>query len=167
MNVVTEGLYKQYPDLDSFLSLSMDEMENKIRKIGLYKNKSKNIYSMCRVLKEKFGGQVPKNMEDLMSLPGVGRKTASVVLVEAFDIPAFPVDTHVFRVTKRIGIAAGNTPDKVSDEVMGKLSEDKYHLMHHLLITHGRRTCTAKNPSCGSCILKDICNYLREESKKL
>jgi endonuclease-3 len=138
VNKVTEDLYKQYPDLDSFLKLSQEEIEEKIRQIGLYKNKAKNIYKMLRVLRDKFKGQVPKSLEDLMSLPGVGRKTASVVLVEAFNIPAFPVDTHVFRVTRRIGLAGGNTADKVSDEMMKRLPKYKWHLMHHLLITHGR-----------------------------
>jgi endonuclease-3 len=143
VNKVTEDLYKQYPDLDSFLKLSQEEIEEKIRQIGLYKNKAKNIYKMLRVLRDKFKGQVPKSLEDLMSLPGVGRKTASVVLVEAFNIPAFPVDTHVFRVTRRIGLAGGNTADKVSDEMMKRLPKYKWHLMHHLLITHGRSICTA------------------------
>ncbi|MDD4438201.1 MAG: endonuclease III, partial [Tissierellia bacterium] len=137
VNKVTEELYMQYPDLDSFLTLSQEEIELKIKKIGLYKNKSKNIYNMLRVLKDKYNSEVPKNMDELMSLPGVGRKTASVVLTEAFNIPAFPVDTHVFRITRRIGLAKGNSADKVSDEMMKKLPKYKWHLMHHLLITHG------------------------------
>jgi len=95
VNKVTEELYMQYPDLDSLLTLSHEEIAQKIKQIGLYRTKSKNIYNMLRVLKNKYKGEVPKNMDDLMSLPGVGRKTASVVLAEAFNIPAFPVDTHV------------------------------------------------------------------------
>lgn len=162
VNAVTKDLYIEYPDMDSFLKLSQDEIEQKIKKIGLYKNKSKNLYKMLRELKERYNGQVPKNMEDLISLSGVGRKTASVVLVEAFNIPAFPVDTHVFRLTKRIGLAKGSTADKVSDEMMTKLPKYKYHLMHHLLITHGRETCIAQNPKCEVCSLKEICNYYKE-----
>jgi len=162
VNKVTEDLYKEYPDLDSFLKLSQEEIEEKIRQIGLYKNKAKNIYNMLRALRDKYGGQVPNSMEELMSLPGVGRKTASVVLVEAFNIPAFPVDTHVFRVTRRIGLAEGNTPDKVSDEMMKKLAKYKWHLMHHLLITHGRRTCTAHAPKCKACSLKEVCNHYKK-----
>lgn len=161
VNNVTEKLYKLYPDVDSFLTLTQEEIENKIKKIGLYKNKSKNIYNMCRELKDKFNKEVPKTMEELMSLSGVGRKTASVVLVEAFKIPAFPVDTHVFRVSKRLGLAKGSTADKVSDEIMKKLSKKKWHLMHHLLITHGREVCVAQNPKCEMCCLKDICNYFK------
>ena len=166
VNAVTQGLYEKYPDLDSFLSLTQEEIEEKIRKIGLYKNKSKNIYKMCRELKERHNGEVPKNMDELMLLSGVGRKTASVVLVEAFNIPAFPVDTHVFRLTRRIGLSKGATPDKVSDEMMKKLPKYKYHLMHHLLITHGRETCTAQKPKCDSCSLRDICKYYKENKGK-
>jgi len=164
VNKVTEELYKYYPDLDSFLTLTQEEIEKKIKKIGLYKNKSKNIYNMCRELKEKYSGEVPHTVGELMSLSGVGRKTASVVLVEAFDIPAFPVDTHVFRVTKRIGIALGTTADKVSDEMMKKLPKKKWKLMHHLFITHGRETCIAQNPKCDICSLKDICKYNKEKN---
>ena len=159
VNAVTEKLYKQYPDLDSFLTLTQEEIEQEIKQIGIYKNKAKNIYNMLRELRDKYNGEVPKNMEDLMSLPGVGRKTASVVLVEAFHIPAFPVDTHVFRITKRIGIAKGSTADKVSDEMMKKLPKYKWHLMHHLLITHGRTTCIAQSPKCDICSVNELCNY--------
>ena len=152
----------QYPDLDSLLTLSHEEISLKIKQIGLYRTKSKNIYNMLRVIKNNYKGEVPKNMDDLMSLPGVGRKTASVVLAEAFNIPAFPVDTHVFRVTRRIGIAKENTADKVSDEMMKKLPKYKWHLMHHLLITHGRTTCTAKSPKCTICNVNEICTYYKK-----
>ena len=163
VNAVTNELYKEYPDLESFLTLTQEEIEKKIKKIGIYKNKSKNIYNMIRVLKEKYNGEVPKNMEDLMSLPGVGRKTASVVLVEAFNIPAFPVDTHVYRLARRIGLSNGTTADKVSDELMTKLPKYKWHLMHHLLITHGRQDCTAQNPKCEICSIKNLCNYYKRK----
>lgn len=166
VNQVTEDLYKQYPDLDSFLELTQQEIEDKIKKIGLYKNKAKNIYKMLRELKERHNGEVPRNMEDLMALSGVGRKTASVVLVEAFKIPAFPVDTHVFRLTRRIGLSSATTPDKVSDEMMSKLPKYKWHLMHHLLITHGRETCIAQNPKCEACRVSNICNYFRNNKNK-
>jgi len=145
--------------------LTQEEIENKIKKIGLYKNKSKHIYKMCRELVENFDKNVPKTMEELMSLSGVGRKTASVVLSEAFKIPAFPVDTHVFRVTRRLGLANSSTADKVSDEMMKRLSKNKWHLMHHLLINHGREICVAQNPKCEICCLKDICNYSKINKK--
>jgi endonuclease-3 len=166
VNKVTEELYMQYPDLDSLLTLSHEEISLKIKQIGLYRTKSKNIYNMLRVIKNNYKGEVPKNMDDLMSLPGVGRKTASVVLAEAFNIPAFPVDTHVFRITRRIGIAKENTADKVSDEMMKKLPKYKWHLMHHLLITHGRTICTAKSPKCKICNVNEICTYYKKVVKE-
>lgn len=166
VNKVTEELYMQYPDLDSLLTLSHEEISLKIKQIGLYRTKSKNIYNMLRVIKNNYKGEVPKNMDDLMSLPGVGRKTASVVLAEAFNIPAFPVDTHVFRITRRIGIAKENTADKVSDEMMKKLPKYKWHLMHHLLITHGRTICTAKSPKCTICNVNEICTYYKKVVKE-
>lgn len=164
VNKVTEKMYKEYPDVDSFMKLSQDEIAEKIKQIGLYKNKSKNIYNLVRDLKERFDGVVPDNMEDLMTLPGVGRKTASVVLVEAFDIPAFPVDTHVFRVTHRIGLSTGKTADKVSDEMMTKLPKNTWRDIHHLLITHGRQTCGAQSPKCDICCLNKICDYCKENA---
>lgn len=165
VNIVAEELYMQYPDLNSFLTLSQEEIELKIKKIGLYKNKAKNIYNMLRDLRDKYNGKVPRTMEDLMSLPGVGRKTASVVLVEGFNIPAFPVDTHVYRLTRRIGLAKGSTANKVSDEMMKKLPKYKWHLMHHLLITHGRTICTAQSPKCNICNINELCNYYKKEKE--
>ncbi len=165
VNKVTKDLYKQYPDIDRFLELTQEEIEEKIKKIGLYKNKSNNIYKMLRELKERHNGEVPKNMNDLMALSGVGRKTASVVLVEGFRIPAFPVDTHVFRITRRLGLAKSNTADKVSDEMMAKLPKYKWHLMHHLLISHGRETCIAQNPKCDVCNVSNLCNYYKDNMK--
>ena len=166
VNSVTEELFIRYPDLDSFLTLSQEDLEQKIKKIGLYKNKSQNIFNMLRVLKDKYNGEVPKSMDELLSLPGVGRKTASVVLVEAFSIPAFPVDTHVFRVTSRIGLAVESTADKVSDEMMKKLPKYKWHLMHHLFITHGRTTCTAQSPKCNICMVNELCKYFKKQDKQ-
>lgn len=165
VNLVTKELYQDYPDLDSFLTLTQEEIEEKIKKIGLYKNKSKNLYKMFRELKKRHNKHVPNSMDELMALSGVGRKTASVVLVEAFNIPAFPVDTHVFRLTKRIGLASGQTADKVSDEMMKKLPKYKYHLMHHLLITHGREICISQKPKCELCSLQSMCNYYKKSKE--
>lgn len=159
VNAVTEDLYKEYPDLNAFSKLSIEEIEDKIKRIGLYKNKSKSIYNLCKELEALYQGQVPKTMEELIVLSGVGRKTASVVLAEAFKIPAFPVDTHVFRVSKRLGIAKGATADKVSDELMKKLPSEYWINAHHLFIAHGRRTCAARNPKCEECSVKDFCKY--------
>lgn len=159
VNAVTKDLYQEYPDLSAFSKLSIEEIEEKIKKIGLYKNKSKSIYNLCKELEALYQGQVPNTMEELIVLSGVGRKTASVVLAEAFKIPAFPVDTHVFRVSKRLGLAKGTTADKVSDELMKKLPSKHWINSHHLFITHGRRTCIARNPKCGECAIRDLCNF--------
>lgn len=161
VNAVTEDLYKEYPDLNAFSKLTVEEIEEKIKRIGLYKNKSKSIYKLCMELEALYQGQVPQTMEELIVLSGVGRKTASVVLAEAFKIPAFPVDTHVFRVSKRLGIAKAATADKVSDELMKKLPSEYWINAHHLFITHGRRVCSARNPKCEECTLKDLCNYYK------
>lgn len=161
VNAVTEDLYKEYPDLNAFAKLTEEEIEEKIKRIGLYKNKSKSIYKLCKELEALYQGQVPQTMEELIVLSGVGRKTASVVLAEAFKIPAFPVDTHVFRVSKRLGIAKATTADKVSDELMKKLPSEYWINAHHLFITHGRRVCSARNPKCEECVLKDLCNYYK------
>lgn len=162
VNAVTKDLYQEYPDLSAFSKLSIEEIEEKIKKIGLYKNKSKSIYNLCKELEALYQGQVPNTMEELIVLSGVGRKTASVVLAEAFKIPAFPVDTHVFRVSKRLGLAKGTTADKVSDELMKKLPSKYWINAHHLFITHGRRTCIARNPKCGECAIRDLCNFNEE-----
>lgn len=157
VNKLTGKLFIDYPDLESFLKLEQKEIENKIREIGIYKNKSKNIYNLCRKLKDDFEGNVPKSQSELTSLPGVGRKTASVVQSVAFDIPALAVDTHVFRVSRRIGLATANTPDKVSDELMNLIPKQKWIKSHHLLIFHGRRICKAVKPLCDECIVKSEC----------
>ncbi len=162
VNAVTKDLYQEYPDLSAFSKLSIEEIEEKIKKIGLYKNKSKSIYNLCKELEALYQGQVQNTMEELIVLSGVGRKTASVVLAEAFKIPAFPVDTHVFRVSKRLGLAKGTTADKVSDELMKKLPSKYWINAHHLFITHGRRTCIARNPKCGECAIRDLCNFNEE-----
>lgn len=162
VNKLTFNLFNEYPDLDDFLTLTQTQIEEKIKKIGIYKNKSKNIYKLCKLLHEDFNGQVPDNKAELIKLPGVGLKTASVVLAEAFNIPAFPVDTHVFRVTRRIGIATQNTPDKVSYEMMEKLPKNKWIKTHHVIIQHGRQICFARNPKCSNCMIAKYCNYKKE-----
>lgn len=162
VNQVTVNLYKEYSDLKAFLTLSREQIEEKIRKIGLYKNKSKSIYNLCKELKSLYNGEVPNTMEELVKLSGVGRKTASVVMAEAFKIPALPVDTHVFRVSRRIGLSNSNTADKVSNDLMNELEQKNWIKAHHLFITHGRQVCIARNPKCENCVLKDICEFYSE-----
>lgn len=165
VNEVTESLFEEYPDLDSFLNLTQEEIEERIKKIGLYRNKAKNIYIMCRQLKENFNGEVPKTMEQIVSLAGAGRKTANVVLSNAFGVPAIAVDTHVFRVSNRIGLAKAKDVQETENQLMKELPKKEWSLAHHLLIFHGRRCCYARNPNCSECVINDKCNYYKENKK--
>lgn len=161
VNEVTKELFKDYPDLDAFLKITNDELEERIKKIGLYRNKSKNLILMFRQIKENFNGEVPKTMEGITSLAGAGRKTANVVLSNAFGIPSIAVDTHVFRVSNRLGLAKSNNVLEVEKQLQKELIKKEWTLMHHLLIFHGRRCCIARKPKCEECPLNHICNYER------
>ncbi len=159
VNEVTDTLFKDYPDLDAFLEITNDELEERIKQIGLYRNKSKNLILMFRQLKENFNGEVPKTMEGITSLAGAGRKTANVVLSNAFGVPSIAVDTHVFRVSNRLGLANSDNVLEVEKQLQKELPKKEWTLMHHLLIFHGRRCCTARNPKCEECPLSHICKY--------
>lgn len=161
VNEVTESLFKDYPDLDAFLTITNDELEERIKQIGLYRNKSKNLILMFRQLKEKFNGEVPKTMEGITSLAGAGRKTANVVLSNAFGVPSIAVDTHVFRVANRLGLANSDNVLEVEKQLQKELPKKEWTLMHHLLIFHGRRCCSARKPKCEECPLNHICKYER------
>ena len=164
VNEVTETLFKDYPDLDSFLTLTNEELEKRIKQIGLYRNKAKNLVLMCRQLKENFNGEVPKTMEGIMSLAGAGRKTANVVLSNAFGVPSIAVDTHVFRVSNRLALANSNNVLEVEKQLQKELPKNEWSLTHHLLIFHGRRCCTSQRPKCFECPLNHICKW--EDKKK-
>lgn len=159
VNEVTENLFKEYPDVDSFLTLSIDELEKRIKQIGLYRSKAKNILIMCNQLKQKFNGEVPKTMEDITSLAGAGRKTANVVLSNAFGVPSIAVDTHVFRVSNRLALADSDNVLEVEKQLQAELPKREWSLTHHLLIFHGRRCCIARKPKCSECPLKHICKF--------
>lgn len=161
VNKVTENLFKKYPDAPSISRLSAEELEEEIKSIGLYKNKSKNIIQACKILTEKYGGEVPADREALMTLPGVGRKTANVVLSNAFNIPAIAVDTHVFRVANRLGLAESNDPLKTEEQLMKVIPKEDWSAAHHWLIWHGRLICKARNPQCQKCKLAGWCKYFR------
>lgn len=163
VNEVTKDLFKEYPDVDSFLKLTNEDLEERIKQIGLYRNKAKNLVLMCRQLKEKFNGEVPKTMEEIMSLAGAGRKTANVVLSNAFGVPSIAVDTHVFRVSNRLDLAHSENVLEVEKQLMKEIPKKEWSLTHHLLIFHGRRCCTAKRPKCSECPLNHICKW---EDKK-
>jgi len=166
VNKVTERLFKNHPTLDDFLEFRQEELEKEIKEIGLYRNKAKNILAMCRELAERFNGKVPDTMEDLMSLPGVGRKTANVVLSNAFGVPAIAVDTHVFRVSNRIGLAEADNVEETEEQLMENIPREKWSKAHHWLIWHGRRICEARKPKCDICPLTGYCNYYKGISEK-
>ena len=155
VNQVTARLFPLYPDAFAMAKLTPEALEPMIRECGLYRNKAKNIIAASRALVEQYGGQVPNTREALMKLPGVGQKTAGVVLLAAFGDDQIPVDTHVYRVSRRIGLADGNTPEKVEAQLRELLDRDIWSLGHHLIIWHGRRCCHARKPECERCPLND------------
>lgn len=155
VNIVTSRLFPEYPDAFAMAKLEPEELEPMIRECGLYRNKAKNIVAASRALVEQYNGVVPSTRAELMKLPGVGQKTAGVVLLAAFGEAQFPVDTHVFRVSRRIGMADANTPEKVEVQLKALLPEEIWSFGHHLLIWHGRRVCDARKPACDRCPLAD------------
>lgn len=157
VNKVTTDLFKEFPVPQALGQISQEVMEEKIKTIGLYRNKAKNILATCRTLVEKHGGAVPNQRELLESLPGVGRKTASVVLAEGFNIPAIAVDTHVFRVANRLGLASAKDVAETEKQLMDKIPKEMWRQSHHWLIHHGRQICAARNPKCGICPLVLLC----------
>lgn len=161
VNKVTETLFKDYPSLVEFLTISNDELEERIKEIGLYRNKSKNIILMCNQLMQKFNGEVPNTMEELITLAGVGRKTANVVLSNAFNVPSIAVDTHVFRVSNRLGLASSDNVLEVEMQLRKEIIKSRWSKTHHLLIFHGRYCCTAQRPKCAECRLKEYCVYYK------
>ena len=166
VNKTTAKLFKELKTPEDYLKLTEEELGEKIRSCGFYKTKSKNILGTCKLLIEKFNGEVPSSLEELITLPGVGRKTANVVLSNAFSTPAIAVDTHVFRVSNRIGLADSNNVLDTEKDLMDNIDRDMWSKAHHLLIFHGRRVCKARRPLCGKCPLKDYCFYYKEEINK-
>ncbi len=162
VNRVTSVLFKDHPDLDSLLRLSIDEIKTYIHSLGFYNTKAEHLYYMWRKIKEDFNGEVPMTMEELTTLPGVGRKTANVVLSNAFGVPAIAVDTHVFRVSNRIGLANAKTVEETEQQLMDNIPKDRWSLSHHLLIFHGRRCCSAKKPMCETCPIASDCAYYKK-----
>lgn len=159
VNKVTKNLFPMAGSPEKMASLELKTLEEAIRSIGLYKTKAKNLIAMSRLLLERHEGRVPADLEDLVSLPGVGRKTANVVLSNAFGIPAIAVDTHVFRVSNRLGLAKSDHVAETERQLMKVIERKDWSLLHHCLIFHGRRVCKARNPLCGECTLKDACKY--------
>ncbi|MBC3887668.1 endonuclease III [Acetobacterium paludosum] len=166
VNIVTKDLFRCYNTPKTILLLGEKGLLEKIKSCGLSNIKAKNIILTCDRLLSEYDGIVPKSMDELISLPGVGRKTANVVMSNAFDIPAIAVDTHVFRVSKRIGLAKGKTVLEVEKELMKNIPREQWSHAHHWLIWHGRRCCVARNPKCAECKLQTLCDYGKQYLKE-
>jgi endonuclease-3 len=163
VNKATAKLYPVANTPKAILDLGLEGLKQYVRTIGLYNSKAENIIKTCRILIDKHGGEVPDNRKDLEALPGVGRKTANVVLNTAFGQPTMAVDTHIFRVSNRTGIAPGKTPLEVEKRLLKLVPDEFLHDAHHWLILHGRYTCIARKPRCGSCLIEDLCEYKKKD----
>ena len=159
VNKATRKLYPVANTPQAILDLGLDELTEYIRTIGLYKTKAKNVMATCKILVEQYGGEVPQTREELEQLPGVGRKTANVVLNTAFRQVAMAVDTHIFRVSNRTGIAPGKNVDIVEQKLMKFVPKEFLMDAHHWLILHGRYTCVARKPKCWNCVIADLCEF--------
>ncbi len=163
VNLVTKDLFKEHNTPEKIVELGEDKLIKYIKSIGFYNVKSKNIISLAKLIIENYDSRVPNNIEDLIKLPGVGRKTANVVLSNCFSVPAIAVDTHVFRVSKRLGFSKKNNPLHVEQDLMKKISKEYWTDAHHAFIFHGRRVCKARNPLCVSCSVQDYCIFYKEK----
>ena len=162
VNQVTPALFEAYPDAFALAQASPDEVEEYIRRIGMYKTKAKNIVGLAKGLVERFDGQVPEDYDSLVSLPGVGRKTANVVLAVGFGQQRIAVDTHVFRVSNRIGLADGKDVLKTELKLMERVPEERWSRTHHSLIFHGRQCCDARKPKCDTCPIVMYCEFVNK-----
>ena len=163
VNNVTKNIYPKYNKPDHFVRLGRKKIEKLIKSIGLFRNKAKSVYLLSEQLIEKHNGKVPKNYDDLYALPGVGKKTASVVLNEGFGLPTIAVDTHVFRVSNRTGLAYGKNPDEVQKKLYEVVPKKYLKKAGHTILLHGRYTCKARAPSCKTCVIIKYCKYKNKE----
>lgn len=159
VNIATKTLFEKITTPEQMISLGMENLIPYIKSIGLYKNKAKNIIKLSEMLVNQFNSQIPDNLEDLMLLPGVGRKTANVVLNVIFNKPTMPVDTHLLRISPKIGLAEGKTPLEIEKSLLERIPEKYLQNAHHWILLHGRYVCTAKNPKCEECLIADLCKH--------
>ena len=159
VNNVTKSIYKKYYTPKHFVDLGINKIRNLIKGIVLFNNKSKTLYYLSKILLEKYQSKVPSKFEELMLLPGVGRKTANVVLNAVFNKPTIAVDTHVFRVGNRTGLSSGKNPEQVENQLLKILPKKHIKKAHHLILLHGRYTCKSRNPLCKKCVINKICLY--------
>ena len=158
INKLTPALFERFKTAKDFANADIAELEQYVKSSGFYKNKAKNIRNTCKILDENYNGKVPETMEDLTSLPGVGRKTANEVMLNAFNkCEGIAVDTHAKRISNRIGLSYEEDPLKIEQDLLKKIRQEDWHKMNHLFVYHGRATCTARNPKCNECCIKDYC----------
>lgn len=167
VNEVTKTLFKKYKNVKNYAGADLNAFENEIRSTGFYRNKAKMIIGCCQKLIKEFKGRVPSTIEELTTLPGVGRKTANVILGSTFGKQAIAVDTHVLRVSNRLGIAHSENPDKVEEELTKQIPQNKWTAFNLALILHGRETCTARKPRCGACVLYDECGWPEKDKERI
>ncbi len=161
VNKVTPAVFERWPDANAMADAKVEELFPMVKSCG-FKSKAGNIIAACRIIKEQHNGQVPDTMEALTALPGVGRKTANVVMFNAFGIPAFAVDTHVFRVSNRLGLCKADTVEETERQMTKLIPKENWGRAHHWLIWHGRKLCKAQRPLCEECPLNEICKYHSE-----
>jgi endonuclease-3 len=159
VNNVTKNIYKKYYTPEHFVNLGINKIKNLIKSIGLFNNKAKNLYFLSKILLEQYQSKIPNKFEELILLPGVGRKTANVVLNAAFNKSTIAVDTHVFRVGNRTGLSNGKSPQQVENQLLNILPKKHIKKAHHLILLHGRYTCKSRNPLCKKCAINKICLY--------
>ncbi len=164
VNQVTPGLFRKYPDAASLAEASRDDLEEELRSTGFFRQKTKSVQGCCAMLVELHGGEVPREMEELTALPGVGRKTANVVRAGAFGLPGIAVDTHCRRVSQRLGLTAESDPVKIEQRLGELYPENRWRDISRLYIWHGRYTCKARKPDCEGCVLADVCPWPQDQS---
>lgn len=162
VNLVTSEMFKKYNKPEDFVELGVENIEKLIKTCGFYRNKAKNIFLTSLKLLGEYNGEVPNTIEELVKLPGVGKKTANVVASTCFGVPAIAVDTHVFRLSNRIGIVKETNVESTELSLQKKIRKDRWTKAHHLLIFHGRRNCFARKPACEECMIKNYCRYYKE-----
>ncbi|MBX6353114.1 MAG: endonuclease III [Thermoflavifilum sp.] len=166
VNQVTARLFAKYRGPEDYAALDVDTLQEDIKELGLWRMKSEHIIETCRMLLKEYGGEVPRTQEELVKLPGVGRKTANVVVSNAFGVPAIAVDTHVQRVSNRLGLANSMNPELTERQLCERIPKHLWSQAHHWLIHHGRRVCTARNPRCHKCPVREFCQFYEQMQKE-
>lgn len=159
VNIVTKDLYQKYKSAEDFANADIKELEEDIKSTGFYRNKAKNIIGCCKILVEKYNGNIPDNLDEMLKLPGVGRKTGNLVLYEVFGIPGIVVDTHAKRLSNRIGLTQNEDPEKIEYDLQKVIPKDQWADFCHKLVFHGREVCKARKPECENCEISYLCDY--------